>query len=226
MGGDKGLRKKSTAALENCTSFFVEGFVFSLSPLNYLIPRVCTDICVWVEPNAAGSVAALSTDPDSISMAACASLSFAGAAAPLRAAARPLRTPRSTAHAAAPVSCVLKEGARVRVVSPVRVFHVGKFKAGLELEGMEGTVISDVREFKGMQLSATHPWKVQFEAKDGDGKAVKVLAHLVSTRCYCCCCYWGCTHGAQQCHPLPGIRVRTQPPSAPPVQEEEEIQEA
>ena len=62
------------------------------------------------------------------------------------------------------------------------IYHVGKFKTGLDLQGMEGVVQADVRNFKGMELSATMPWKVQFEAPapDGSDKPVKVIAHLVS----------------------------------------------
>lgn len=67
----------------------------------------------------------------------------------------------------------------MRVTAPVKVYHVGKFKAGLDLQGMEGVVQADVRQYKGLELSATLPWKVQFEAQDADGKAVKVIAHLV-----------------------------------------------
>lgn len=91
--------------------------------------------------------------------------------------AQPVRSSRATM----PVSCELAVGTKVRVTAPVKIFHVGKFKAGLELKGMEGTVVGDARQHKGgLELSATLPWKVQFEAKDGDGKAVKVIAHLVS----------------------------------------------
>lgn len=83
---------------------------------------------------------------------------------------------------AMPVRCDFAEGARVRVKSSVKVYHVGKFRDGLDLQGMEGAVLEDVRNFKGTELSANLPWKVQFEAKDGDGKAVKVIAHLVCSR--------------------------------------------
>lgn len=94
--------------------------------------------------------------------------------APAQARLQPVRSSRG----AAVVRCDFGTGTRVKVNAPVKVFHVGKFKGGLELQGMEGTVLGDARQHKGLELSATHPWKVQFEAKDGEGKAVKVIAHF------------------------------------------------
>ena len=95
-------------------------------------------------------------------------------AAPSRA--QSVRVSRS----AVSVRCDFAEGAKVRVKSSLKVYHVGKFKEGLELQGMEGVVKGDARQHKGMELSATLPWKIQFEAKAEDGKPVKVIAHLVS----------------------------------------------
>lgn len=90
---------------------------------------------------------------------------------------------RSTrrANSISTIRCEFAPGAKVRVASPVKVYHVGKFKDGLDLQGMEGVVQADARQYNGMQLSATLPWKVQFEAPGPDGKAVKVIAHLVSS---------------------------------------------
>lgn len=99
--------------------------------------------------------------------------------APTQARLQPARSSRG----AAVVRCDYATGAKVKVTAPIKVFHVGKFKEGLDLQGMEGTVIADARKHKGLELSATHPWKVQFEAKDGEGKAVKVIAHLVRRCC-------------------------------------------
>lgn len=86
---------------------------------------------------------------------------------------------RVAGNGASPV-CQLKEGVRVRVTAPVKVFHVGKFKSGLDLQGMEGVVQADVSQYKGLTLSANLPWKVQFQAPGPEGKPVKVIAHLVS----------------------------------------------
>lgn len=79
------------------------------------------------------------------------------------------------------VRCELKEGARVRVKAPVTIYHVGKFKEGLNLEGKEGTVVQNVAQYKGQELSANLPWKVEFAvpAPDGGAKPVKVLTHMV-----------------------------------------------
>jgi len=83
------------------------------------------------------------------------------------------------------VSCEYAQGTKVRVTSPVKVYHVGKFKQGLELQGMEGIVQADARKGDGIELSATLPWKVQFAAPAPDGgKDVKVIAHLVSYPIY------------------------------------------
>jgi hypothetical protein len=86
---------------------------------------------------------------------------------------------RAARHTAV-IRCDFAAGTRVKVSAPVKIFHVGKFKEGLDLQGLEGVVQADARQFKGMELSATLPWKVQFEvaAPDG-GKPVKVIAHLV-----------------------------------------------
>lgn len=61
----------------------------------------------------------------------------------------------------------LEKGARVRVTAPIKVFHVPKFKAGLDLEGKEGEVVQpDVCDYKHHdgkrhQLSANLPVKVR-----------------------------------------------------------------
>lgn len=77
------------------------------------------------------------------------------------------------------VSAQLSGGSNVRVVKPVKIYHVGKFKEGLDLEGRVGVVMDDVRKYEGQELSATLPWKVQFEVEhDGGASMVKVVAHL------------------------------------------------
>jgi len=74
------------------------------------------------------------------------------------------------------VSAALAKGSTVKVTKPVKVF-VGKFKDGLDLNGMTGTVLENVQEYEGKVLSANLPWKVEFSVDAGD-KPVKVLAHL------------------------------------------------
>lgn len=76
-----------------------------------------------------------------------------------------------------PVVMALNAGAKVRVSKSIQVFHVGKFKDGLDLKGRVGTIVQDVSVYEGKELSATLPYKVEFSVEDGD-KAVKVLAHL------------------------------------------------
>lgn len=76
-------------------------------------------------------------------------------------------------------SAEFAQGAKVKVSAPIKVYHVGKFKEGLDLEGLEGVVQADVRPYNGIELSATLPWKVKFEVPGQDGKMVNVIAHLV-----------------------------------------------
>lgn len=97
----------------------------------------------------------------------------------LRANARCAVAPRAGRRAVA-VTAELAIGAKVRVAAPVKIFHAGKFKGGLELEGMEGTIVEDSKHYKGYETSSTLRWKVQFAPMAPDGKPAKVLAHLVS----------------------------------------------
>ncbi|KAL4457686.1 hypothetical protein ABPG75_012551 [Micractinium tetrahymenae] len=107
----------------------------------------------------------------------------AGSARPLRRTAA--RRAAAATDGAAPVAA-LSEGSRVRVTAPVKVFHVPKYKAGLDLQGKEGTVVQanvcDYKHHDGKQhqLSANLPVKVQFlvPPPSGEGKEIKVLAHL------------------------------------------------
>jgi hypothetical protein len=85
--------------------------------------------------------------------------------------------PRRASSALAVVA--VKEGDTVKVTRPIVVYHVGKFKDGLNLEGREGVVVENVMNYKGQELSANLPWKVQFLVDGPEGKPVKVLAHLV-----------------------------------------------
>jgi WD repeat-containing protein 35 len=66
----------------------------------------------------------------------------------------------------------------VKVVKSVKVFHVPKHEE-LDLEGLQGTFVKDVTEFKGQTLSANLPIKVAFQIEK-DGATVKFQAHLVS----------------------------------------------
>ena len=95
--------------------------------------------------------------------------------------------PRAGRRAVA-VTAELAIGAKVRVAAPVKIFHAGKFKGGLELEGMEGTIVEDSKHYKGYETSSTLRWKVQFAPVAPDGKPAKVLAHLVSRRRRRSCC--------------------------------------
>jgi hypothetical protein len=116
---------------------------------------------------------------------------FFAAAAPAAGGRQLRRGGRHAAPAGRPVvvasAAELAEGARIRVKTSVKIYHSGKFKGGLDLQGMEGTVVKpnvcDYKHHDGKQhlLSANLPVQVQFMAPAPDGgKDVKILAHLVS----------------------------------------------
>ncbi|KAI7845848.1 hypothetical protein COHA_000582 [Chlorella ohadii] len=92
-------------------------------------------------------------------------------------------TRAASSNGARPVAA-LEAGSRIRVTAPVKVYHVAKFKEGLDLQGREATVLKpDVRDYKHHdgkkhELSANLPVQVQFQVDGPDGKVIKVLAHL------------------------------------------------
>ncbi|KAK9844477.1 hypothetical protein WJX74_002983 [Apatococcus lobatus] len=75
----------------------------------------------------------------------------------------------------------VKEGTRVRVTRSIPVYHAMKFKGGLDLEGKEGEVLSDVSQHKGKVLSSTLPYRIQFMVPHEEAGEVKVIAHLNGT---------------------------------------------
>ncbi|CAN6249459.1 unnamed protein product [Urochloa humidicola] len=84
----------------------------------------------------------------------------------------------SPAAAAEEAAAASKVGKRVRVTAPVRVHHVAK-APGLDLRGMEGVVKQYVGVWKGKRITASLPFKVEFELKlDGQDKPVRFIAHL------------------------------------------------
>lgn len=76
----------------------------------------------------------------------------------------------------------LREGATVRVTSPITVWHVPKFKKGMSVQGLQGEVMQNVSVFRGVALSPSKPWKVAIDAKDPAGQAFKFVMHLVRMR--------------------------------------------
>lgn len=71
------------------------------------------------------------------------------------------------------------DGAKVKVVKSVKVYHAPKQPQGLDLEGMEGTILKNVVNYKGKQLSANLPYQIVFQV-ERDGKPAKLICHLVS----------------------------------------------
>ncbi|KAL6768978.1 FTRV1 [Auxenochlorella protothecoides x Auxenochlorella symbiontica] len=74
----------------------------------------------------------------------------------------------------------LGEGATVKVTAPITVFHSPKYKDGLLVQDYTGTIVADVSQFQGKTLSANKPWKVSLDAKDPEGKPLKLIIHLDS----------------------------------------------
>ncbi|CAH1416494.1 unnamed protein product [Lactuca virosa] len=72
-----------------------------------------------------------------------------------------------------------KIGARVRVKVPLKVYHIPKVQE-VELNGKEGKIKEYVALWKGKQISANFPYKIEFlEKLEGRGDApVKFFAHL------------------------------------------------
>ncbi|KAL3685340.1 hypothetical protein R1sor_003362 [Riccia sorocarpa] len=70
----------------------------------------------------------------------------------------------------------VKVGSRIRVTVPLTVYHVLKLP-NLNLQGLEGELKDHLVEWKGKTISATLPYRVQFE-QEVDGKTVKFFAHL------------------------------------------------
>lgn len=62
----------------------------------------------------------------------------------------------------------------------VTVYHAPK-RPELQLQGLEGTVKSIVKVFKGKELSANLPYRVEFHLEAEGGKQQKLLVHLVSS---------------------------------------------
>lgn len=67
------------------------------------------------------------------------------------------------------------------VALQVLVYHAPKTPE-LDLEGKEGTVKLIVKKFKGKELSANLPYRVEFVLDPESEKPKKLLVHLV--RCY------------------------------------------
>jgi len=58
------------------------------------------------------------------------------------------------------------------------VYHFPGHKEGYSLDGLEGKVLKDVREWQGTEISANLPYLVEFQIDGGEGKIKKFKAHL------------------------------------------------
>ena len=82
---------------------------------------------------------------------------------------------------------LLQPGTRVKVSTPVKVYHVPKQPQGVELQGMEGEIDKNVALYtdkKGAShvLSPNFPYIVKLQTQI-DGKDISIKTHLVSTAC-------------------------------------------
>ncbi|KAL8227838.1 hypothetical protein R6Q57_015422 [Mikania cordata] len=84
-------------------------------------------------------------------------------------------TPASTSEEEIPA----KVGARVRVKVPLKVYHIPRVPE-VDLNGVEGKIKEYVAIWKGKNISANLPYKIEFlEKLEGRGDApVKFFAHL------------------------------------------------
>lgn len=71
----------------------------------------------------------------------------------------------------------LTVGDKVKVKVDMKVYHVPGFKTGMEIKGKEGTVDSNITEFKGVTLSPNYPWKIRFDY-EAENKPKKFFVHL------------------------------------------------
>ena len=80
----------------------------------------------------------------------------------------------------------------MKVLSDLTVYHVPGFKQGLELNGWEALVDSNVTEYKGTMLSPNHPWRLQLEV-ESRGRMRKFYVHVVRVpTCACHRCHLLC----------------------------------
>ncbi|XP_074582593.1 ferredoxin-thioredoxin reductase, variable chain-like [Curcuma longa] len=71
-----------------------------------------------------------------------------------------------------------KIGKRVRVIVPLKVYHVQK-APDLDLNGLEGVIKQYVGVWKGKRISANLPFKVEFQIEvEGQPRPVKFISHL------------------------------------------------
>lgn len=86
----------------------------------------------------------------------------------------------------------------MKVIKPVTIFHA-KAAASLQLEGMEGVMVKNVTFYKEQTVSATLPYKVELMPVGAEGKPIKVLVHMVSSRAYEWLLDWGLESKAEFC---------------------------
>ncbi len=91
---------------------------------------------------------------------------------------RAVPTHRHRAHSVQ-VHAQLAPGTKVRVNTSVIVYHAPKHKEGLDLKGLEGVVVSDVRQYNGEELSANLPYKTELKLSEDGSKSSKLIVHLV-----------------------------------------------
>jgi len=79
---------------------------------------------------------------------------------------------------------LLSPGTKVKVATPIKVYHVPKQPQGVDLQGMQGEIEKNVAMFTDKQgkshvLSPNFPYIVKLQTQI-DGKDITIKAHLVS----------------------------------------------
>lgn len=74
----------------------------------------------------------------------------------------------------------IKAGDKLKVNASRLVYHAPKHKDGLDINGMEGTLVEVIEKYQGKTLSANLPYKTQFMIPKDDGRDMKLIVHLAA----------------------------------------------
>ena len=63
--------------------------------------------------------------------------------------------------------------------APLHCIPASVLQDGLDINGMEGTLVEVIEKYQGKTLSANLPYKTQFMIPKDDGSEMKLIVHLV-----------------------------------------------
>lgn len=85
--------------------------------------------------------------------------------------------------------------------SPLQCSLPSVLQDGLDINGMEGTLVEVIEKYQGKTLSANLPYKTQFMIPKDDGRDMKLIVHLVRK-------FYNVTH---YCHAVSSLHGATIP---------------